>query len=83
MTMKPFADDSSSTTIGELAAENGGQAVVLSGSLEITRDRAGLEHARALRNLADSICKELEAADLPDRVERATASAQDVANPFA
>lgn len=83
MTMKPFADDSASTTIGELAAENGTGAVTLSGSLEITRDKAGLKRAQALKTLAEAICQELEAGDLPDHVAVAAATTQDVANPFA
>jgi len=83
MTMKPFADDSASTTIGELAAENGTSAVALSGSLEITRDKAGLKRAQALKALAEAICHELEAGDLPDNVEVAAAKTEDVANPFA
>ncbi len=83
MTMKPFADDTASTTIGELAAENGASAVMLSGSLEITRDQAGLRRAQALKALADAICLELEAGDLPDNVEVAAATTDDVANPFA
>ena len=83
MTMKPFADDTASTTIGELAAENGTGAVILSGSLEITRDKAGLKRAHALKALADAICAKLEADDLPDHVEVAAATTDNVANPFA
>jgi len=83
MTMKPFADDNASTTIGELAAENGTNVVTVSGSLEITRDKAGLKQARALKALADGICQELEAGDLPDHAELAVAKTEDVANPFA
>jgi hypothetical protein len=82
MTMKPFADDSASTTIGELSAENGTGAVTLSGSLEITRDKAGLKRAQALKTLAEAICQELEAGELPDHVETQVAKADDVANPF-
>lgn len=83
MTMKPFADDSASTTIGDLAAENGASAVTLSGSLEITRDKAGLKRAQALKALVDAICQELEAGELPDHAEVAAGKAEDVANPFA
>ncbi len=83
MTMKPFADDSASTTIGELSAENGTSAVMLSGSLEITRDKAGLKRAQALKTLAEAICQELELGELPDHVEAAAVKTGDVANPFA
>ena len=46
--IKPFGDDSSSVGIGGLTVENGLDRVVLYGSLEITRDRAGLGLAREL-----------------------------------
>jgi len=82
MTMKPFSDDAASTTIGELAAKNGTDAVMLSGSLEITRDKAGLKRAQALKALAEAICKELEAGDLPDHVQARAVKTEDVANPF-
>lgn len=82
MTIKPFSDDAASTTIGELAVENGTDAVMLSGSLEITRDKAGLKRAQALKALAEAICKELEAGDLPDYVQVAAVKTEDVANPF-
>jgi hypothetical protein len=84
MTMKPFADDSAVDSIGDLSAENASDAVTLSGSIEITRDKAGLKRAQSLKALVDAICGELEAADLPDRLERAGKSETgEVANPFA
>ena len=45
--MKPFADNAS-IGIGGLTVENAPDKVVLYGSLELTRDKAGLDHARAL-----------------------------------
>jgi hypothetical protein len=51
--MKPFANDITSITVGDLAAENGADAVTLSGSLEITRDKTGLKRAQTLKALAD------------------------------
>jgi hypothetical protein len=84
MTMKPFADDSAVDSIGDLSAENASDAVTLSGSVEITRDKAGLKRAQALKALADAICGELEGADLPDRLEReGKGETGEVANPFA
>lgn len=83
MTMKPFADDTASSAIGDLAAENGQEAVTLSGSLQITRDKHGLKQAKALKSLAEAICAELEAADLPDRISQESSPGEDVANPFA
>ena len=48
-TMKPYADDAASMTIGDLTLENGRDCVAVGGSLDLTRDKAGLAHARALR----------------------------------
>lgn len=84
--IKPFADDASTSTIGDLAIENGTAAVVVSGSLEVTRDKAGLKRAHELKRLADELVTQLEAeGDLPDRVERKTEpdGSGEIANPFA
>lgn len=85
-TITPFANDSDSLVIGGaegLTVENGTDRVACYGSLDITKDRAGLEHARALKAVVDRIVHELESAkDLPDKVvppERPS----EVKNPFA
>lgn len=80
--LKPFADDAVSLGIGELTVENGTDKVSLYGSLDLTRDKQGLEHARALKALLDQVVHALEAdTHLPDRVpppEKPTT----VRNPF-
>ena len=78
----PFADDTTSIGIGELTVENGTDRVSLGGSLDITRDKQGLAHARALQALlAQAIgCLEAEK-NLPDAVPP-PAAAKTVANPF-
>jgi hypothetical protein len=82
--IKPFADDEAAASIGNLAIENGTSKVAISGSVEITRDQAGLESARALKQLADDLVAELEAGHAPQQVaETQTASVDQVANPFA
>ncbi len=82
--IKPFADDEAATSIGDLAIENGTSRVAISGSVEITRDQAGLEHARALKQLADDLVAELEAGHAPRQAAATqTASVDQVANPFA
>ncbi|QCB43960.1 hypothetical protein E5673_18480 [Sphingomonas sp. PAMC26645] len=82
--IKPFADDEAATSIGDLAIENGTSRVAISGSVEITRDQAGLERARALKQLADDLVAELEAGHAPQQVAATqTASVDQVANPFA
>ena len=78
----PFADDAGSTSIGKLTTENGTDRIALYGSLDLTRDRLGLAHARALRAILDQTVQALEAqADLADAVPPATSS-RTVTNPF-
>jgi len=82
--IKPFADDEAATSIGDLAIENGTTKVAISGSVEITRDQAGLERARALKRLADDLVAELEAGHAPQQFAATqTAPVDQVANPFA
>jgi hypothetical protein len=53
------------------------------GSVDLTRDKQGLEHARALRALMDSIIKALEAEkQSPDQVAPPE-KPETVKNPFA
>ena len=82
--IKPFADDQGSSSIGGLTVENGTAAVVISGNVEIARDKAGLERARALMALAEGLVSELEqATDLPDKTAPAQDQAAEIDNPFA
>ena len=82
-TIDPFANESESLGIGGLTAENRTDRVALYGSVDLTRDRRGLAHARELRALLDRVVQALEAErDLPDEVgppKRPT----EVKNPFA
>ncbi len=78
----PFADDTASIGIGELTVENGTDCVSLGGSLDITRDKQGLAHARALQALLTQVVGQLEAdKNLLDAVPL-PAAAKTVANPF-
>ena len=80
--LTPFADDAASTSIGKLTIENGTDRIALYGSLDLTRDRKGLAHARALKAILDQAVQVLEAqADLPEKVP-AAARPRTVANPF-
>jgi hypothetical protein len=82
--IKPFADDEAATSIGDLAIENGTSRIAISGSVEITRDQAGLERARALKQFADDLVAELENGQAPRQVlGTQTATVDEVANPFA
>jgi len=81
-TLKPFADDAASISIGELTIENGTDRIALYGSLDLARDKQGLAHARAMAALLDQAIQLLEAdKSLPDAVPPPTA-AETVKNPF-
>lgn len=67
--LKPFANESDSVGIADLTVENHTDRVVLYGTIDLTRDKAGLKHARDLRDLLDRVVKALESEkDLPDAV---------------
>ncbi len=86
-TLKPFADDAASLGIGGLTVENGADSIAIYGQTDLTRDRAGLERARALSRLLNDIVKALESdkslperiapPDEPDEVENPFGQAQD------
>lgn len=76
----PFADESASLAIGKLNVENRLDRVSLFGDLDLTLDQPGLEHAKALQSLINSVVEALEAQTLPDKV--ATAPVVKVSNPF-
>ncbi len=81
--IKPFNDDEAASSIGDLAIENGTAKVLISGSLEISRDVEGLSRARALKQLAENLVAELEAQDLPKLATDTQMAAVDkVENPF-
>ncbi|WP_019904568.1 hypothetical protein [Methylobacterium sp. 77] len=79
----PFADDATVETIGGLSLENGAESIAIHGSLDLPRDRTGLERARKLKAVADAIVAALEAADLPDEAPRTASNSRTVENPFA
>ncbi|GJD75494.1 hypothetical protein [Methylobacterium goesingense] len=79
----PFADDAAVRTIGDLAIENGTDRIALHGSLDIARDKAGLDRARALAATLAAIVAALEGAPLPDAVAETVRPTETVKNPFA
>ncbi|NPD70137.1 hypothetical protein HN018_22700 (plasmid) [Lichenicola cladoniae] len=79
--LDPFADDAASISIGKLTIENGADQVTLYGSLDITRDQAGLTHARQMKALLDQIIEVLEAKPLSATVA-ADVIPKIVKNPF-
>ncbi len=80
----PFADDTASTTLAGLTAENGRDRIALYGEGEITRDKAGLAQARALLALLGDVVKALS--DDPALPQKAPAAQEKptkvVDNPF-
>lgn len=79
----PFADESAVRTIGGLAIENGTSRIALHGSLDLTRDVAGLERARALQSAITAIVDALAGRDLPQAVAEVAEATETVKNPFA
>jgi len=81
--LKPFADESETLRVGDLTIENRTDQVSLYGSLDLTRDQAGLRRARELRRLADAVVQALETeTDLPETIAE-PARPQPTKNPFA
>ena len=83
MPNKPFQayqNETDSLAIGEFTVENRLDHISLYGSLELTKDKEGLQRAYALKRVVDSAIEALKGKDLPDKIEvRATDS---VENPF-
>lgn len=82
MSFKPYADEAAVLQVGDLSIENRLDRVSLVGSLDLTRDRIGLQHARRLRDLLASVVMELErqGSALPEAAK--TTSTDTVKNPF-
>jgi hypothetical protein len=67
--LKPFADDSAAIEIGDLKLENGRDRIACYGSLDLTRDKAGLALAQRLQAVLAAVVRVLEAdATLPDTI---------------
>lgn len=80
--MKPFDNDSDALEIGGLAIENGTERLVIYGKLDLTRDKAGLELARALKPVIDAAVDVLESdRHLPDKIAPPDKPTE-VKNPF-
>lgn len=80
---EPFAEDANVRTIGGLSIENGTERIAIHGAVDLTRDRAGLERARALAEALAAIVRSLEAQALPERLVEARRQPRSVKNPFA
>jgi len=80
---QPFGNDEQSLGLDDLTVENGTDKVSIYGSLDVTRDKAGLKKARELKALVDATVEALEQEkDLPARTA-APEKPKQVKNPFA
>ena len=80
---KPYADDAASLAIDDLTLENGTDTIALYGNLQLSRDKAGLARAQALKSVLDEIVHALEGDQhLPDKVAP-PGKPKTVRNPFA
>jgi hypothetical protein len=67
--IKPYANEAESLAIGDLTIENRIDQVELYGSIQLTRDKAGLEQARQLKQLLDAVVATLEEdKNLPEKI---------------
>ena len=66
--MNVFQNESEALEFGRLSVENRTDRVTIYGSLEVTRDKAGLALAQQLKEIADAIVAFLERDDLPEHI---------------
>jgi|BarGraIncu00431A_1022009.scaffolds.fasta_scaffold77750_1 hypothetical protein len=83
--LEPFADEETVIEIGKLTIENRLDRIAMYGSLDLTKDKEGLQMARELHPLLANVVKllsKLEAnGDLPEKVQLIKPGV--VKNPFA
>jgi len=81
-TFSPFANESESLGIADLTIENRTDRISIYGTIDLTRDKAGLEHARMLKAVLDQVVQVLEGEkNLPDKIAPPE-TPDEVANPF-
>lgn len=76
----PFANEADVLEIGDLMLENRLDRITISGDLDLTADKAGLEAARRLHAQLGAVVAALEARELPDRLP--PPDVRQVDNPF-
>lgn len=80
MTLKPFADESTSNDVAGLTLENHADHVSIYGQCVITKDQQGLAQALALQKQLNAIVAVLQVIDLPAQIENKPVVMVD--NPF-
>jgi hypothetical protein len=58
--IKPYQNEEESLAIGELTVENRLDRVSVYGSIELTKDKAGLQQAKTLKEVLDAVVAVLE-----------------------
>lgn len=80
-TFKPYQNEEDSLSMAALTIENRTDRITFYGSIDLTRDKAGLESARQLKALLEDVVQALEAEKtLPDHI--AIKPTDSVKNPF-
>lgn len=78
----PYENERDTFIIGdELTIENRLDRISIYGSIEITRDKEGLQKAYELKRVIDASIEALKRQDLPERIE--IKKSETVDNPFA
>jgi hypothetical protein len=80
-TFTPYANEADVIEIGRLMLENRLDRITISGDVDLTADKPGLEAARRLHALLGQIVSSLESKDLPDQLP--PPQLETVDNPFA
>lgn len=77
----PYANEADSLEIGGLTIENRLDQVAVYGDIQFTKDKAGLQQAKALKAIVDAVVQVLEAdKNLPEKIE--CKPTDQVDNPF-
>ena len=78
---KPFENGTESHAIHDLTLENQEDCVSIYGNLQLTKDQAGLQAAKALQAFVNALVSALEnEAHLPEKIDRQ--NEQEIENPF-
>lgn len=78
---KPFENDTESHAIHDLTLENQEDCVSIYGNLQLTKDQAGLQAAKALQAFLNQVVSALEnETNLPEKIDRQ--DEQEIENPF-
>ena len=77
----PYANEADSLEIGGLTIENRLDQVEVYGDIQLTKDKVGLQQAKALKAVLDAVVQVLEAdKNLPEKIE--FKPTDEVNNPF-